>query len=248
MTRRLIVPLALVVAATALVVRAQQDPVAEPAPTPPAVAPQAVPVPPTPTQIYQQHYSAALADDGWPTTQSNPFAQLVPRPGKLAPGDLVVLTLFGMTAPGVATPFYLHVDESGGLSVPIVGVVDVKDLTTDRAAMKVSRAMADMNLVRDGIVTLGLLQTAAQSGVSVDAIKPGDPVQVTVFDLVGQGRRLVSLAIVGDDGAIELPLAGPVKLEGLTEAQADKAVQGRYRDRGYLPNGTVSVLKLAMKE
>jgi protein involved in polysaccharide export with SLBB domain len=186
-----------------------------------------------------------IVDDGWPTHQSNPFAQLVPRPAKLAPGDLVILTLYGLTAPGVATPFYLHVDAEGGISVPLLGVVDVKDQTTDRAAARVSKAMADANLVRDGIVTIGLLQTAAESGVTPGPIKVGDPIQVTVFDLVGTGRRLVSLAIVGEDGQVELPIAGAIKLDGLTEAQADKAVQIRYRDRQLLPNATVSVLKLA---
>lgn len=199
--------------------------------------------PVAPVALAQQ--PVTIVDDGWPTHQSNPFAQLVPRPAKLAAGDLIILTLYGLTAPGVATPFYLHVDADGGISVPLVGVVDVKDQTTDRAAARVSKAMADASLVRDGIVTIGLLQTAAEAGVEPGPFKVGDPVQITVFDLVGTGRRLVSLAIVGDDGQVELPLAGPIKFEGLTEAQADKAVQLRFRERQMIANATVSVLKLA---
>lgn len=253
MPRRFVRPLGLVamIAAAALVAHAQQQEPADqpaaaqqqqPAPTPqPQPQPQVIPA--TPMQVYQQYQ--LLPEDGWPTAAANPFSRLPPRPAKLAAGDLVVLTMYGLVAHGVATPFYLHVDDSGALSVPLVGLVDVKDMTTDRAASRVSKAMADQQIARDAIVTVGLLQTAAETGVATGPFKPGDPVQVTVFDLVGTGRRLVSLAMVGDDGEIDLPLAGMVKLEGLTEPEADKAVQNRYRERRLLPNGTISVLKLA---
>jgi len=255
MTRRSFRPLglaAIALVAGSLVARGQQQEMPE-TPAPPQqqqpIEPPrpATPVQPaTPTQIYQNF--AMQPEDGWPTAAANPFSRLPPRPAKLAPGDLVVLTLFGLTASGVATPFYLHVDDTGGLSVPLVGVVDVKNQTTDRAAARVSKAMSDMQLVRDGVVTIGLLQTAAETGVNTGPLKAGDPVQVTVFDLVGSGRRLVSFAMVGEDGQIELPLAGAIKFEGLTEAEADRAVQNRYRERRLLPNATVSVLKLALKD
>ena len=249
MTRRLLRPLAIVstIAVAALIARGQQQEPAEPAqPTPAPQPQQSTAQPATPMQVYQNF--AMTPEDGWPTAAANPFSRLPPRPAKLAPGDLVVLTLFGLTASGIATPFYLHVDQTGGLSVPLVGVVDVKDQTTDRAAGRISKAMADLQIVRDGIVTIGLLQTASETGVASGAMKIGDPVQVTIFDLVGTGRRLVTFAMIGDDGMIELPLGGAVKLDGLTESEADQAVQNRYRERRILPNATVSVLKLAPKE
>ena len=112
------------------------------------------------------------------------------------------------------------------LNVPLAGPVNVEGLPTDRAAARVSETLATANLVRDGVVTVGLLLPAAQTGVPAGPIAVGDALQVTVFDLVGAGRRLVSLATVGADGQIELPLAGLVKVAGLTEAQADDAVQG----------------------
>ena len=63
-----------------------------------------------------------------------------------------------------------------------------------------------------------------------------------------RNARPVRVTVLGDDGLVELPLGGTLKFDGLTEAEADKAVQNRYRERRILPNATVSVLKLAPKE
>ena len=236
--------------AAATLAVAQEQAAEPPAPPAPPATPQPMPPAASSNRNDPEPLTAVQAaapganEDGWPLTLANPFARLLPRPATLSRGDLVQLTLYGMTGPGVPTPFYLHVDADGSLSVPLAGMVNVDGLTTDRAAAKVSQSLSDANLVRDGVVTIGLVQPAAETGLAAGPIRAGDALMVTVFDLVGPGRRLVSLAMVGTDGQIELPLAGPVKLEGLTEGQADAAVQARFSDKRVLPRATVSVLRL----
>jgi protein involved in polysaccharide export with SLBB domain len=170
--------------------------------------------------------------------------ELVPRPGVLAVGDLVAVSIHGVIAPDRSETFERHVCEDGHLGLPWVGSIPVRGLTTDRAAGEIVGGLRRANVENNAIVTVGVLRSAGESKIRPGPIAQGDPLRITIFDLTGAGARTEVLAVVGGDGMVELPAAGEVKLEGLSESDADAAVKNRFREKGVLEDAVVAVLRL----
>jgi polysaccharide export outer membrane protein len=83
-------------------------------------------------------------------------------------------------------------------------------------------------------------QLPPQEGRQVSAnykISPKDVLDVRVF----QEPDLDGVIRVAGDGTASFPLIGPVKIAGLTVAEANQAVAARFRD-GYLVNPQVSIV------
>src|SRR4051794_22788421 len=77
-------------------------------------------------------------------------------------------------------------------------------------------------------------QTAAQS---TDKLGAGDTVHVTVF----QQPEMTTDARVTEAGTIAVPLAGTVKVDGMTTTEAAEAVAGALKKGEFLKNPKVSV-------
>jgi polysaccharide export outer membrane protein len=89
------------------------------------------------------------------------------------------------------------------------------------------------------IVTVLLLSALAVPGLaqSPDKLGPGDTVHITVF----QQPDLTTDARLSDQGTIALPLAGAVKIGGLTTSQAASHIAKALKDGQFLKNPQVSV-------
>ena len=72
---------------------------------------------------------------------------------------------------------------------------------------------------------------------SPDKLGPGDTVHITVF----QQPDMTTDARVSDGGTIAVPLAGAVKVDGLTPSQAADAIAGALKKGEFLKNPKVSV-------
>ncbi len=94
-----------------------------------------------------------------------------------------------------------------------------------------------------GLLPLLLLTSRAQSPQE-HRFTPGDTVVVKVYE----EAELDTSAVVGRDGRIPLQLAGDVHIQGMTSAEAAKAIEAAYRD-GYLvkPRVTVTIGAVARK-
>jgi polysaccharide export outer membrane protein len=82
--------------------------------------------------------------------------------------------------------------------------------------------------------------TATSTTAGATTIGPGDLVEFSVFgvpDLSSKGR-------VTDDGMLRIPLAGPVKVGGMNLAEAQKAMEDRLMEGGYLRAPQVSLFVL----
>ncbi len=71
-------------------------------------------------------------------------------------------------------------------------------------------------------------------------IGKGDLVNVSVSGLVEQNLETVKQNTVSESGNINLPLIPPVKAEGLTEAELQRAIAAAYRDANILSSAQVS--------
>lgn len=169
--------------------------------------------------------------------------ELVPRAGVLQPGDLVHVTIYSLIEPGRGESFDLRVGEEG-ISLPLIEVLPVRGMTTDKAAQAIASELARINVMRDAVVTLTLTKTLAESKTRPGPFEVGDMVKVSVFDLTGHGTRTEVLAQLADDGTITLPLAGSIELKGMSEAQADRAIKLAYRERNVFQTPLLTTLKL----
>lgn len=81
---------------------------------------------------------------------------------------------------------------------------------------------------------------AAEESRRVVQLGPGDSVTLSVF---GQ-PDMATTAFVADDGTLTVPLAGPVKVEGLSPAEAGKRIEAALRDGKFLvdPHVTISAI------
>jgi polysaccharide biosynthesis/export protein len=78
--------------------------------------------------------------------------------------------------------------------------------------------------------------------VSDYRIGPNDLVQISIFDLLGEGTgETVKQVRVTETGSISLPFIPPVKAAGLTERELEQAVQKAYEDARLIRAARVSV-------
>ena len=80
----------------------------------------------------------------------------------------------------------------------------------------------------------------AQTG---DKLGVGDAVRVTVF----QQPDLTTEARITDKGTISMPLVGEVKVEGMSQQDAGKAIAAKLKDGKFLKNPQVSVAMTTLR-
>ncbi len=104
-------------------------------------------------------------------------SQVAPSPGildrekiRIGPGDLVEISLYGVSDFKNES----RVSESGELSVPLAGSVNVRGLTIEEAQDKVAKALKDGGYFRDPHVMI-LIRDFASQGISIlgEVLKPG---------------------------------------------------------------------------
>jgi len=95
-------------------------------------------------------------------------------------------------------------------------------------------------------VLVGLLAIGAApaTGPAAGRIAAGDRVEVRIMDLVGPGLESVERRRVAEDGTVELPHVGKVKVAGEDVAGAERAIREGYAKAKVLPRADVTVKRL----
>ncbi len=68
-----------------------------------------------------------------------------------------------------------------------------------------------------------------------------DLLQISITEIAGPGVETVKTSRVSESGNVSLPLIGSVKATGLTEADLEKAIADKYREKNIIQNAQVSV-------
>jgi protein involved in polysaccharide export with SLBB domain len=165
--------------------------------------------------------------------------------GIVGNGDLVELTVFGVTGPDQPATFPLRVDKDGKIAVPYVGPVAIAGKSPDVAAQIVSDAFERAQIGKGLVVTLNRLESGDDPSVPPGDYAEGDGVRVLLYDIVGPGEPLVVFARVAENGTITLPYVGPVTVRGLDDNGANRAIMQLYRTKNVAQNTVVSVLKIS---
>jgi hypothetical protein len=75
-----------------------------------------------------------------------------------------------------------------------------------------------------------------------NAVARGQTLTITVAQLVGPGIDKTNVVKVTDDGTIALPMIDPLPVTGLSPAQIERRIAGKYREMNLIPQATVTVV------
>jgi protein involved in polysaccharide export with SLBB domain len=166
--------------------------------------------------------------------------------GPVGKGDLVRVSIVDLSSGTGWGPVNVRVGQDGALPLPLVAVM-VDGLGEAQAAVAVEKAYRDAGLIRTAIVALRRVQAAEGADVKLGAIEAGDILRVAVWELNGPhatGPTLKTLK-VDEQGEVTPPMLKGVKVAGLSEAEAGRAMQKAYREQGVLPAAQLTVLKVS---
>lgn len=121
----------------------------------------------TPVEPQVSADEANRAQSSQPTASASPINR---DQMKIGPGDLIEVSLYGVADFKQET----RVSDSGEMSVPLVGSVNVGGLTIEEAQDRVAKALTDGAFFRDPHVMI-LIKDFASQGISVlgEVMKPG---------------------------------------------------------------------------
>jgi len=166
------------------------------------------------------------------------------KPGPIAKGDLLSVVVYELMGPGKRSEFQARVATDGAVGFPLVGTVAVDGLSEAKAADAMAKALHDQNLVASAIVAVRRLESADQANVKLGPVAPGEVLRISITELAGPGVESIKTVKVADNGQVAMPLAGAIKVEGLTEADAARAIAKAYRDKHLIAGAQVTVLKV----
>jgi protein involved in polysaccharide export with SLBB domain len=151
--------------------------------------------------------------------------------GKLAPGDLVEVSVDDLTGPGATAEFHAHVGADGEVAVPLLGPIKLVGMTPGQAERAVAKEYQTRGVIRNGVIGVRVIEPAGRAKVKPGPIGKGDLLSLAANGLTGPGARTEFKARVGADGAIGFPWIGAVRVEGLSEAQAVAAIAKAMREQ-----------------
>jgi protein involved in polysaccharide export with SLBB domain len=165
------------------------------------------------------------------------------KPGPLVKGDLLEILILEPGGPGIST-FPSRIDQDGLVGLPYAGGLKLEGLSEAKAAQAIAKSYRDKSLIRTALVTVRRVQAAEHAEFKLGPITKGDILRLGIQDLTGQGVETIKVVKVDDQGAISLPLAGSVKIEGLSETGVSQAIARAYRDAHLIQNACVWALKI----
>jgi protein involved in polysaccharide export with SLBB domain len=166
------------------------------------------------------------------------------KPGPIAKGDLLSVVVYDLTGPGRRSEFQARVGADGSFGFPWIGMVQADGLSEARAADAVVKALRDNKVEASAMVSVHRLESADQANVKLGPVAPGEVLRISITELAGPGVETVKTVKVAGDGHIAMPLVGAIKLEGLSEAEAARAIAKTYRDKHLIQSAQVTVLKV----
>lgn len=179
---------------------------------------------------------------GRPTTR--PVSQL----GPIIKGDSLHVSIADLAGPGLLTVRDVRVDSDGKVGIVMVGPVSLVGLTLPDAARSIAKELQTKNLIRNAQVTVERWEAAATSNAPSGPLRTGDFVRIVLSDLRGPGLETVVNTQVDEQGNIDLPMVGAVKVGGLSEINAGAAINRTYRDANLISNAGATVLRTGAAE
>jgi protein involved in polysaccharide export with SLBB domain len=162
--------------------------------------------------------------------------------GTIEKRDLLRVRIEGLKPPPGVAEKWVRVDEEGAASLPFLGPRKLAGMTTTQAEADLAKAYLEAKVIQHAQIDLRRIEAGSRvKDANAGKLTKGDLVAVTVDDLTGPGVTSEFRSHVGAEGEVAMPMLGGVKLDGMTEGQAEKAIAKAYLDRSLIQNAVVGV-------
>jgi RNA polymerase sigma factor (sigma-70 family) len=167
---------------------------------------------------------------------------------KIEPNDRLRIKIANLVAPGMLTTLSPRVDPSGQISLPIIGQIYVEGEVPSEVEVEIRKAYFDANILRNAQVNVEFDERGSQISILSGPFQIGDHLLLNVVGVAGTGVQTTKLCVVDANGDIDAPLLRNVKVQGLTEFGAEKAMANAYHSANLIQSAQVSVERISAKE
>ncbi len=173
-------------------------------------------------------------------------SQPVDQTAALRTDDLVKVTLKNLFGNGTATVLKRRVDGDGKIGLPYVGRVEIKEKTLADATRAIVKEYSDRKMATG--VTMARAESADAATIKSGPIARDEYVEFILWDLDAPGKMTRKVLQVNGDGEIDLPIAGKVKVDGLEESAAEKAIVRVYFDKNIIRDPPICIRRVTQAE
>lgn len=146
------------------------------------------------------------------TTAAVGNRQVPPSPDtKISPGDLLAVNIYELLKPQEDYAEARQVAPDGQIRLPLLGQVDVQNLTARESRDLIERLLVQRGVTQDPQVRVDLRRTADQLQQDHPRLSAGDNIIIRVFELERPAEDYNQLHVVGDGGTVHLPGVGQVQ-------------------------------------
>jgi RNA polymerase sigma factor (sigma-70 family) len=160
---------------------------------------------------------------------------------KIYPHDRLRVTIKELTTTGSSDQLEPRVDPNGKISLPFIGQIKVQNITLDDAAKAINKAYSDAKLLPNASAKVEFEEIGSQIITQSAPFRVGDHASLSVWDLVGSGLETTKTLTVAADGTVTPALLQKMKIEGLSEFEAEQQIAEAYRQAKLIPNPMVVV-------
>jgi protein involved in polysaccharide export with SLBB domain len=162
--------------------------------------------------------------------------------GTIENRDLLRVRIAGLKPAQRLAEKWVRVADDGTASLPYLGGRKLAGLTTARAEEDIAKGYLAAGIIRGAQVEVRRIEVGSRvEGATVGKLMAGDLVEITVDDLTGSGVTSAFRTHVSPDGQLAVPLLGALDLEGLKEADAERAIAKEYETRGMIKDAVIGV-------
>jgi protein involved in polysaccharide export with SLBB domain len=164
----------------------------------------------------------------------------------LAVGDVVRVRLFDSARPGAALVEWVRVQPDGSLALPFATTAGVAGATESEASAKVTAEYRRRELGIGPEVSV----TRESGWPSDPRIRGGDLIWVSITTVPGPGLLIDgyverSVVTVPPDGQVHVPMAQTVRVGGMTDGEAQRALNDRLKRMALSDDSRAVVLRIA---
>jgi RNA polymerase sigma factor (sigma-70 family) len=185
-----------------------------------------------------------------PSPLAAPPANLLPAGAAFQISDRLMIQIRGIVQSNETTKLEERIDARGRINLPFIGEVEAAGQTAEQLTQTIRDALKNKNLIADPRVEIWRVEAGGGDNPTIASgpLQPADHVRISIGDLIGRGMLDVFNYDVAQDGSVMLPMVGKTNLAGMTESEAEQAINRLYRDKRLIQNAIVEVLRIGDDE
>ncbi len=149
----------------------------------------------------------------------------LPSARKFIPGDVVMVSVEGLSGGGSNWENIRRVASDGSISLPRIGALPLKGLTSEQACERVAGSYIERKILRAPKVSIELRKHSDPEHAYADPVlKSGESIVVKISEASYYGEAWTKKLKIDDAGEIPIPHVDRLKVSGLTTNQVEQKI------------------------